>query len=32
MSNAVAEEKKTKLNQLEHITNFTKTVADTATF
>ena len=32
MSTAVAEEKKTKLNQLEHIKKFTKVVADTADF
>src|SRR5262249_46884175 len=32
MSTAVAEEKKTKLNQLEQIKNFTKVVADTADF
>src|SRR6201984_1276416 len=32
MSSAVAEEKKTKLNQLEQIKKFTKVVADTADF
>ena len=32
MSTAVAEEKKTKLNQLEQIKKFTKVVADTADF
>jgi transaldolase len=32
MSTAVAEEKKTKLNQLEQLKNFTKVVADTADF
>src|ERR1044071_2726708 len=32
MSTAVAEEKKTKLNQLEHLKEFTKVVADTADF
>src|SRR5947208_15158903 len=32
MSSAVAEEKKTKLNQLEQLKKFTKVVADTADF
>ena len=32
MSTAVAEEKKTKLNQLEQLKKFTKIVADTADF
>src|SRR4029077_2674011 len=32
MSTAVAEEKKTKLNQLEQLKKFTKVVADTADF
>jgi transaldolase len=32
MSTAVADEKKTKLNQLEQLKNFTKVVADTADF
>ena len=32
MSTAVAEEKKTKLNQLEQLKTFTKVVADTADF
>ena len=32
MSTAVAEEKKTKLNQLEQLKKYTKVVADTADF
>ena len=32
MSTAVAEEKKTKLNQLDQLKKFTKVVADTADF